>query len=223
MRSVMNYMTHGLAGAASAAAVAGLSRLVTDKGANRDALQALADKIPFPRLDDPLVIDYLLNTFVNKIPFADIRMDLYRRAGVKVDATSNIMMHTWVLQARDITIGPNCIIGPFTTLDGRGGLTIGRNVNIAGQVLTIGGYHLVDSETAEGILGKIVIEDNAWVAMRATILPGVTIGEGAYVGAAALVNRDIEPYTLVGGVPARKIRDRSRDIRYTLQHFPNWV
>ena len=68
-----------------------------------------------------------------------------------------------------------------------------------------------------------MIEDNAWVAMRATILPGVTIGEGAYVGAAALVNRDIAPYTLVGGVPAKKIRDRSRDIQYTLHHFPNWV
>jgi putative colanic acid biosynthesis acetyltransferase WcaF len=223
MRRVMNRISHNLAVAAAATAVAGLAQLVTGKGANRDSLQALADKIPFPRIDDPMVIDYLLNTFVNKIPFADIRMDLYRRAGIKVDATSNIMMHAWVLQARDITIGPNCIIGPFTTLDGRGGLTIGRNVNIAGEVLTIGGHHVVDSETAEGIVGKVVIEDNAWVAMRATILPGITVGEGAYVAAAALVNRDVEPYTLVGGVPAKKIRDRSRDIRYTLHHFPNWV
>jgi len=223
MGRIMHHMPHSLAVAATAAAAAGLSKLVARKGARRDAVQALADRIPFPRIDDPLVIDYLLNTLVNKIPFADIRMDLYRRAGIKVDATSNIMMHAWVLQARDITIGPNCIIGPFTTLDGRGELNIGRNVNVAGKVLTIGGYHLVDSVTAEGITGKIVIEDNAWVAMRATILPGVTIGEGAYVGAAALVNRDVEPYTLVGGVPAKKIRDRSRDIQYTLHHFPNWV
>ena len=223
MERVMTRLPHGLAVAAAATAVVGLSKLVTSKAANHDAWQVLADKIPFPRIDDPLVIDYLLNTFVNKIPIADVRMHLYRRAGIKVDPTSNIMMHAWVLQARDITIGPNCVIGPYTTLDGRGGLTIGRNVNLAGQVLTIGGYHVVDSKTAEGILGKIVIEDNAWVAMRATILPGVTIGEGAYVGAAALVNRDIAPYTLVGGVPAKKIRDRSRDIQYTLHHFPNWV
>ncbi len=87
-------------------------------------------------------------------------------------------------------------------------------------MITIGGYHSVDSPTAEGHLGKIVIEDNAWIAMRATILPGVTVGEGAYVAAAALVNRDVEPYTLVGGVPAKKLRDRSRNIQYTLQHFP---
>lgn len=150
-------------------------------------------------------------------------MDLYRAAGVDVHPTSNIMMHAFVLQARSIRIGPNCIIGPFTTLDGRAKLTIGRNVNIAGEVLTIGGHHAVDSPTAEGILGPVVIEDNAWIAMRATILPGVTVGEGAYVAAAALVNRDVEPYTLVGGVPAKKIRDRSRDIEYTLEHFPRWI
>jgi len=173
--------------------------------------------------DSSEFIDYLLNTCVNKIPFPAVRMALYRKAGMKVAQTTNIMMHAFVLQARTITIGPNCIIGPFTTLDGRGTLTIGRNVNIAGEVLTIGGSHLVDSPSAEGLIGKVVIEDNAWVAMRATILPGVTVGEGAYVAAAALVNRDVPPYTLVGGVPAKKIRDRSRDIRYTLHHFPRWI
>ncbi len=172
---------------------------------------------------DPIFMDYLLNTFVNKIPFPKLRMAFYRFAGMKVDRTSNIMMYTFVLQARDISIGPNCIIGPFTTLDGRATLTIGRNVNVAGEVLTIGGYHSVDSPKAEGHLGKVVIEDNAWIAMRATILPGVTIGEGAYVAAGALVNRDVEPYTLVGGVPAKKLRDRSRNIQYTLHHFPRWI
>ncbi len=167
--------------------------------------------------------DYLLNTFVNKIPFPETRMALYRLAGMKVDRSSNIMMHAFVLQARDISIGPNCIIGPFTTLDGRATLRIGRNVNVAGEVLTIGGYHSVDSPTAKGHLGKVVIEDNAWIAMRATILPGVTVREGAYVAAGALINRDVEPYTLVGGVPAKKIRERSRDIQYTLHHFPRWI
>jgi maltose O-acetyltransferase len=159
-------------------------------------------------------------------------MELYRRAGMKVDPTTNIMMHCFVLGYRGITIGPNCIIGPFTTLDGRGGeyideipdsLVIGRNVNIAGHVLTIEGSHLVDSPTAEGKGGRIIIEDNAWVAMRATILQDVTIGEGAYVAAGAVVNRDVAPYTLVGGIPARKIRDRNRDIQYSLSHFPRWI
>jgi maltose O-acetyltransferase len=219
----MRHIAKALAGAGAATTIAGLSRLAAGGGVTRDAIQALAEQIRFPHIDDPLIVDYLLNTFVNKVPFPEIRMDLYRRAGMKVDPTTNIMMHCFVLEAPNITIGPNCIIGPFTTLDGRGTLTIGRNVNIAGEVLTIGGHHHVDSPTAEGIVGKVVIEDNAWVAMRATILPGVTVHEGAYVAAAALVNRDVEPYTLVGGVPARKIRDRNRDIQYTLHHFPRWI
>ena len=192
-------------------------------GGGATAALAWAIEKQLSAADSSEFIDYLLNAFVNKIPFPEVRMALYRKAGMKVAETTNIMMHAFVLQARTITIGPNCIIGPFTTLDGRGTLTIGRNVNIAGEVLTIGGSHLVDSPTAEGLIGKVVIEDNAWVAMRATILPGVTVGEGAYVAAAALVNRDVPPYTLVGGVPAKKIRDRSRDIRYTLHHFPRWI
>ncbi len=205
--------------AAAATAMGALGRL--SNGNVDSAVQMLADRLP--SIEDPMVVDYLLNTVVNKIPFPELRMALYRLAGLRVEPTTNIMMHAFVLEARSITIGPNCIIGPFTTLDGRGSLTIGRNVNLAGEVLTIGGHHLVDSPTAEGLVGKIVIEDNAWVAMRATILPGVTIHEGAYVAAAALVNRDVEPYTLVGGVPARKIRDRSRDIQYKLEHFPRWI
>lgn len=223
MKGPMHHVQGALTGTGMAATIASLSRLTTGQDTVQAALHALANKVEFPHIDDPLLVDYLLNTFVNKIPFPEIRMKLYRRAGMTIGADTNIMMHAFVLEAPGITIGPNCIIGPFTTLDGRGTLTVGRNVNIAGEVLTIGGHHMVDSPTAEGITGKVVIEDNAWIAMRATILPGVTVGEGAYVAAAALVNRDVEPYTLVGGVPARKIRDRSRDIQYTLNHFPRWI
>ncbi|MDQ2816696.1 MAG: acyltransferase [Candidatus Eremiobacteraeota bacterium] len=210
-----------VAGIGLTATAASAARFIARGSSAAEMARALGQQLP--SLDDPTFVDYLLNTFVNKIPFPQVRMELYRRAGMEVDPTTNIMMHAFVLQARDISIGPNCIIGPFTTLDGRATLRIGRNVNVAGEVLTIGGHHAVDSPTAEGLLGKVVIEDNAWIAMRATILPGVTVGEGAYVAAAALVNRDVEPYTLVGGVPAKKIRDRNRDIQYKLQHFPRWI
>jgi maltose O-acetyltransferase len=54
----------------------------------------------------------------------------------------------------------------------------------------------------------IVIGDYAWIGMRATILGGVTIGEGAVVMAGATVTRDVPPYAVVGGVPARVIRYR---------------
>ncbi|WP_407650310.1 DapH/DapD/GlmU-related protein [Cellulomonas edaphi] len=67
----------------------------------------------------------------------------------------------------------------------------------------------------------VVIEDRAYVASRATVLPGVTIGEGAVVAAGAVVVRDVAPYTIVGGVPAREIGTRSRDLTYELgTHLP---
>ena len=64
----------------------------------------------------------------------------------------------------------------------------------------------VDVETA-----KIVIEDHAWIGFKSTILKGVTIGEGAVVAAGSVVTKDVQPYTLVAGVPAQVVRNLPRD------------
>ena len=66
----------------------------------------------------------------------------------------------------------------------------------------------------------VVIENYAWIGMRAMILPGVTIGEGAVVAAGAVVSRDVAPYTVVGGVPAKPIGRRQGPARYELAFHP---
>jgi len=66
----------------------------------------------------------------------------------------------------------------------------------------------------------VVVGDYVWIGARATILPGVTIGRGAVVAAGALVSRDVPPYAVVGGVPAKVIGERARDLRYTLNFRP---
>ena len=66
----------------------------------------------------------------------------------------------------------------------------------------------------------MVIEDYVWIASRATILPGVTIGKGAVVACGAVVTKDVEPMTVVGGVPARKIGERINLLEYELKHNP---
>ena len=56
--------------------------------------------------------------------------------------------------------------------------------------------------------GRVVIGHDVWIGHGATILPGVTVGDGAVIGAGAVVSRDVAPYTIVGGVPAKLIRER---------------
>lgn len=70
---------------------------------------------------------------------------------------------------------------------------------------------LGDSKPEAGTKGGIVLEDDVWVGFGATILDGVTIGRGSIVGAGALVTKDVSPYTIVGGVPAKAIRKRFDD------------
>ena len=61
------------------------------------------------------------------------------------------------------------------------------------------------------LYGEIVIEDDVWIAANCTITPGTRIGHGAVVGAGAVVTRDVEPYAIVGGVPAHVIGSRRKD------------
>jgi maltose O-acetyltransferase len=68
----------------------------------------------------------------------------------------------------------------------------------------------------------VVIEDFAWISCRTVVLPGTRIGKGAVVAAGAVVTKDVEPYSIVAGVPAKKIGERSRDLNYYLKsglHF----
>ena len=84
---------------------------------------------------------------------------------------------------------------------------IGQNVRMAPYtVIMDSDYHDVNNHFAEGARLPIIIKDNVWLALRSTVLKGVTIGEGAVVAAGALVTKDVPPYTVVAGVPAKVIK-----------------
>jgi maltose O-acetyltransferase len=84
---------------------------------------------------------------------------------------------------------------------------IGRNVAIGNYVLIMDSdFHAVNDHRESGKSAPVIIEDDAWIAARVTILKGVRIGKGAVIAAGAVVTKDVSPRTLVGGVPARVLR-----------------
>ena len=86
-------------------------------------------------------------------------------------------------------------------------VVIGQNVRMAPYtVIMDSDYHDVNNHFAEGAKLPIVIHDNVWLALRSTVLKGVTIGQGAVVAAGAVVTKDVPPYTVVAGVPAKVIK-----------------
>ncbi len=120
-------------------------------------------------------------------------------------------------------IDDHSIIGDKSILDGRKGIKIGKNVNLSTEVQIWTEQHdhrdpyfrcLTDESYG------VVIEDRAWIGPSAIILHSVTIGEGAIVAAGAVVTKNVAPFTLVGGVPAKKISERNKDLRYQLDGNP---
>lgn len=168
---------------------------------------------------------WILNSIVNRLPYAAWRMPLYALFGVRFTdrATGCLMLGVQVHHPTGLSVGRGSIVGPHCLLDARGGIEIGANVNLTGETRFMTAKHEVQDPDFVDSYAPIVIEDRVWVALGATVLGGVRLGEGAVVCAGAVVIADVAPYTIVGGVPARKIGERTRELRYELSYRPNWA
>ncbi|OGG29078.1 hypothetical protein A2973_00545 [Candidatus Gottesmanbacteria bacterium RIFCSPLOWO2_01_FULL_49_10] len=190
------------------------------------------------------VIDFwvFFCTLTGLIPSHTIRLFLYRHFfRVRIGKDSSIHWLARFNLPSGVEIGHNTIIGNDAFLDGRfyrrwaGGqkkaatyvgeflkpnrrpLRIGNNVSIAGEVRIYTMQHDIDDPDFKEVEGEVAIDDFVVIGTRVTILPGVHIGKGAAVGSGAVVTHDVEPYSLVVGVPAKHIRYRAKDMRYTLK------
>ncbi len=106
-----------------------------------------------------------------------------------------------------IEIGDNTFINTGTIITSRKHIKIGKNCHIANQVIMMDDdFHDVGKREAKSGKEAIIIGDNVWIATRATILKGVSIGEGAVIAAGAIVTKNVPAFTLVGGVPAKFIK-----------------
>lgn len=110
-----------------------------------------------------------------------------------------------------VTIGNNFSINPFCLIYGHGGVTIGNNVMIAAHTIIVSSNHIFSDISRpakeQGISAMgIIIEDDVWIGSNVKILDGVKIGKGAVIAAGAVVNKDVESFCVVGGVPAHLIK-----------------
>ena len=142
------------------------------------------------------------------LPFHSLRRIIFWLAGVKIGKGSTIHIGARFYQPKNITIGKGTIVGDHATLDGRAKLTIGDNVDIASQVMILNSQHLIDDEDFDPVEKPVMIEDYVFIGPRAIIQPGVTIGKGGVVAAGAVVTKDVLAGMVVGGVPAKEIKER---------------
>ncbi|MBQ8046998.1 MAG: acyltransferase [Prevotella sp.] len=165
--------------------------------------------------DWQLSFEYLKIWIVRHTPSRHLRRILLRMMGADIERNVAMFSSVDIRSPKDLHIGEGTSIGPKVLLDARKGLTIGRNVTIAYEAIIWSLHHEMNSKDFHGVGDKVTIEDYAWICSRAIILPGVTIGHGAVVASGAVVTKDVEPFCVVGGIPAKKIGERTeRNLEY---------
>lgn len=164
---------------------------------------------------------YGYNHLLGGIPSHALRA-LYLRAWLgSLGRGTAVQMGCRFLNGRKVFLGERNVVNLGCLFDGRCyRITTGNDVSIGPEaaILTLG--HDPQSGDFADRGGDVVIGDRVWIAYRAIVLPGVRIGEGAVVAAGSVVTRDVEPYQIVAGAPARQIGERKRDLSYRLSFIP---
>jgi len=164
---------------------------------------------------------YFYNGLVTNMPSRKLRRLYLRNYLGRLGQGSAVQMGTRFLNGRKVHLGPRNVINFSCLLDGRiYEIRTGADVSIGPEasILTLG--HDPGSPDFSNRGGPVIIGDHVWIGYRAVILPGVSIGEGAVIAAGAVVTRDVEPFAIMAGVPARKVADRPRNLDYRLSFDP---
>jgi acetyltransferase-like isoleucine patch superfamily enzyme len=181
-----------------------------------DILERLKSGEPI-RLDDPEY--YKINEVVdrtiklskqlnNATDINSIRNLLSEVTGSRIDESTTVFVPFHTNFGKFTSIGKNVFINHACSFLDMGGITIEDHVLIGPRVNLVTENHPLDPVDRRALITKpIIIKRNAWIGTGATILPGITIGENAVVAAGAVVSKDVVPNTVVGGVPARFIKN----------------
>lgn len=137
----------------------------------------------------------------------EIRDLLSRLFGYKVDSTLRVFPPFYTDFGKNIHIGQRVFINACCHFQDHGGIFIGDDCQIGHNVVFATLNHGLDPKDRKSTYpAPIVLGRNVWIGANATILQGVKIGDNAVVAAGAVVTKEVEPNTIVGGIPARVIR-----------------
>jgi maltose O-acetyltransferase len=169
------------------------------------------------------ILSYTYNHILSNLPSRNIRHAYLRAYLGSIGEGTGIQMGCKFLHGRKVFFGDRNVINFGCLFDGRHyPIKTGSDVSIGPEatILTLG--HDPQSPDFADKGGEVIIGDRAWIGYRAIILPSVTIGEGAVVGAGAVVTKNVEPYTIVAGNPAKFINKRNPNLNYSLNYRP-WL
>jgi maltose O-acetyltransferase len=165
-------------------------------------------------LNPRLILANLLVAPLPRLCFCRLRTAIYRLAGVEIGPRTSVFGRLTITGPgpvhKRLHIGADCIINAPLFLDLSGEIRIGDRVSIGHHSVFVTAHHEIGSPIFRAGVNTghpILVEDGCWIAARSTILPGVTIGQSSVVASGAVVARDVPSNALVGGVPARLIKN----------------
>lgn len=155
--------------------------------------------------DEARRITFRLNTAYHTPD--EVRGLLSELFGYRVPESLRVFPPFYTDFGRNITVGRDVFINACCHFQDHGGVTIGDGCQIGHNVVFATLNHGLSPEDRQNTYpAPIVLGRNVWVGSNATILQGVTVGDNAVIAAGAVVTKDVEPATIVGGVPAKVIR-----------------
>lgn len=154
------------------------------------------------------------NRIINKLPSRHIRRWFYQMLGAELGTDCFPSRRVEVLLPKGLKLGDRVSVAWFAELDARGGIVVGHDTNISSHVKLITGSHDINDSKFTADFLPIHIGHHCWIGTGAMVLQGITIGDGAVVAAGAVVTKDVEPWSVVGGIPAKKIGVRNDNVDY---------
>jgi acetyltransferase-like isoleucine patch superfamily enzyme len=161
--------------------------------------------------------DYLVGLLVSNLPHLNLlnnfKAYLMRRRGAIIGNRVKFLVGIWIDRYSKLEIKDDVSLAKDITMVSSGGIEIGERVMVGYGTTILSASHRVPPDRGQMrfsglIYNKVVIQNDVWIGAKVVILPGVTIGEGSVVGAGAVVTKDVSPFSIVAGVPAKLIRIR---------------